>query len=539
MAVDQPSDQHPPDMEGDSSAEDAHNRRQDQPDGRQHGRDVTSEDQTRPPSEARSREEYAQDMRDQGSPIPDDDDQATSHSDWTGNQPPNTGQEAARGERDRGKPGDSHSADGPATAPDMGADRIPSDSERSFSSPREAAAFMQTEIDRPVPEQVTQLGEGIELRATTRPLDEQGFTNVYDIACEAGAATARIHISDRPIEPRTTEQAEGALVTTSAGFFFLADKASGLPRQASLNLAINDGQIVSLPVVDREAVMTRDGVLSADHIRAEGEFAINGDSVTWAGSRTGRDAECYVYGNGNAVITHEKDPATGTSRVLDEASRLTPAIPEGERGRLIDVGFMAAEDGSFRSGTTSETGGLDIFSHDIVARCPAERIDPDRENRLDVLRIGSIRGDDLPESAVSVGPSLDTEDFAAHPVNHDPSLGSQPPFTERRMARLVLYEDLDNKTHLRLFDGRPGSPDFRGVTPSEARDAVAADTGYRWGCFLDPGQTAKIWVDEHGTATSYGNRHYLRWPQNDKDKFTWVPDKGRPITSFITIRQQD
>lgn len=180
-----------------------------------------------------------------------------------------------------------------------------------------------------------------------------------------------------------------------------------MPRQASLNLAINDGRIASLPVVDREAVMTRDGALSAGHIRAEGEFAINGSCVTWAGSRTGHSADCYVYGNGNAVITHERDQATGTLRVLDEASRLTPAIPQDDRGRLIDVGFIAAEDGSFRSVTTSETGELDIFSYDIVARCPAGHIDPDSENRLDVLRIGSILGNDLPESAVSVGhPSI-------------------------------------------------------------------------------------------------------------------------------------
>jgi hypothetical protein len=397
---------------------------------------------------------------------------------------------------------------------------------------------MESEIDRPVQEWVARLGEGIELRAAARSVDERGFTNVYDIVCEPGAATARIHVSDRPVEPKTTEQADGAVATTSAGFFFLTDQASGAPRQASLNLAISDGRITSLPVVDREAVMSRDGVLSADHVRAEGDFAINGAHATWTGSRTGRIADCYVYGNGNAVITHLRDQATGTSRVLDEASRLTPAIPEEERGHLIDVGFMAAEDGGFRSVTTSETGGLDIFSHDIVARCPSGHIDINGENKLDILRIGSIRGDNLPDSAVSVGPSLDTEDFAAHPINHDPSLGSQPPFTERRMARLVLYEDLENKTHLRLFDGRPGSSDFRGVTPSEAKDSIAADTGYRWGCFLDPGQTAKMWVEEQGTPTSYGNRHYLRWPQHDKDGFTWVPDKGRPIPSFITIHQR-
>ena len=82
---------------------------------------------------------------------------------------------------------------------------------------------------------------------------------------------------------------------------------------------------------------------------------------------------------------------------------------------------------------------------------------------------------------------LDCPDFTAHSVNHDRSLGSRPPFTARRMARMVLYADPQNRMHLRLFDGRPQSPVLPGVTPSEARDAIAADTGYRWGCFLDPG----------------------------------------------------
>src|SRR5262249_28102582 len=92
---------------------------------------------------------------------------------------------------------------------------------------------MRTEIDRPVTARVTRLGEGIELRAAARSVGEGGFTNVYDIVCAPRAGTARIHISDRPVEPRVTKLADGALITTSAGFFFLADKASGIPRQAS------------------------------------------------------------------------------------------------------------------------------------------------------------------------------------------------------------------------------------------------------------------------------------------------------------------
>jgi hypothetical protein len=287
-------------------------------------------------------------------------------------------------------------------------------------------------------------------------------------------------------------------------------------------------------VVDREAVLCRRGILSATHIRAEGRLAINGTELTWTGSRTGRTAECYDYGNGNAVITHQKDPVTRNARVLDETSRLTPVIPAG--ARMVDVGFMAAEDGRFSSVATSTSGGMDIFRHDVVIRCPAEYIESGGANRMGLLQIGSLHGDALPDSAVSVGPSLDVADFADHPINHDPSLGSVPPFTERRMARMVLYEDLEGRTHFRLFDGRPGSPAFRGVTPSEARDAIAADTGYRWGCFLDPGQTVKIWLNEGDSLTSYGNRHYLRWPESETGEFVRVPDTGRPISSFITIR---
>jgi hypothetical protein len=78
------------------------------------------------------------------------------------------------------------------------------------------------------------------------------------------------------------------------------------------------------------------------------------------GLPTYRQGRCHPYGNGNAAITHQKDSATGTSRVLDEASRLTPAILVENRGRLVDVGFMAAHDGGFRSVAASASGGMEL-----------------------------------------------------------------------------------------------------------------------------------------------------------------------------------
>lgn len=393
---------------------------------------------------------------------------------------------------------------------------------------------MDAEIDRPVTRRACQAGIGIELRAFPYAVSGGGFTNVYDVSWQPDAVTASIHISARPVDIRAEAQARGALVTASAGFFILGDRVSALPRQASLHLAIGSGQIVSLPVADREAVLTRDGTLSAAHVRAEGLLVIDGRELTWTGSRTGRLAQCYVYGNGNAVITHQHDPVTGTARVLDETSRLTPAIRPGSK--LADVGFLSVGDGGFRSAAVSTSGGMDIFCHDVVIRCPASTVEPGHVSRMDIRQVGPLNGGCLPDAAVSAGPCLDTADFAVHPVNDDPSLGSKPPFADRPMARLVLYQDLRGRTHLRLFDGRPGSPVFSGVTPAEARDAIAVDTGFRWGCFLDPGQTARICVNGPGGLASYGNRHYLQWPQNGTGMFTWVPGTGRPVASIITAQ---
>lgn len=407
---------------------------------------------------------------------------------------------------------------------------------RSFSSLHAASAFMAAQIDRPVATQTARVGRGIELRTWAHALNDTAFCNVHEVTWHPGAAGARLHIRSCPVDVQADGQAAGALVIASAGFFVLADRCSALPRQVSLNLAISGGRIVSLPVTDREAVLCCRGTLSAGYVRAQGLLVLDGTRLTWTGSRTGRAADCYVYGNANTVIYHHDDPVTGAARMLDEASRLTPPMPPG--GTMTDIGFMCVDDGGFRAVTASGTGQVDIFRHDLVLRCPARFAGPGRSSsRVDVLQIDWLGRADLPDSAVSAGPSLDCPDFTAHPVNHDRSLGSRPPFTARRIARMVLYADPQNRMHLRLFDGRPQSPVFPGVTPSEARDAIAADTGYRWGCFLDPGQTAKLWVGGDDGVTGHGNRHYLRWPDNPAGTFAWIPDQGRPVSSFITMQE--
>ncbi|WP_162562157.1 hypothetical protein [Salinispora oceanensis] len=196
--------------------------------------------------------------------------------------------------------------------------------ERRFRSLQEAARFMETEIDRPVAMRETNLGSGLMLRTSPLSFADGGFTNIYDLSWKPSATTAAVRFTPRPTT--AIDAARHAPATSTAAFFTLLDETSGLPVQTSLNLAVEQGRILSMPVVVREALVSRAGVLSTCNLTAAGTVMINGVELTWTGSLTGRQAECYAFGNGNMVITRRNDPEKGSVRVLDEASRVTPAL---------------------------------------------------------------------------------------------------------------------------------------------------------------------------------------------------------------------
>ena len=65
-----------------------------------------------------------------------------------------------------------------------------------------------------------------------------------------------------------------------------------------------------------------------------------------------------------------------------------------------------------------------------------------------VLSLGGMALDGSLRGALSVGPLLETEDFAARPINKDLSLSGKPPFLDVPLARTVLYGTADEKVHI-------------------------------------------------------------------------------------------
>lgn len=402
-----------------------------------------------------------------------------------------------------------------------------------FTSLAEAQAFVTGEVDRPTSSREDTIGNGVKLVQSTIDLPGGTFTNSYDLTYKNPDVHPDIVAFDRltsVCDFLTGPDAAHYQAASSGGFFFLADRASGLPRQLALNLSISRGALKSLPVRDQETVISGTGGLEVRPLVSLGSLSINGHDLDWSGSLTDYDTDVKVFSNGNAVITHVQDPITGFARTLEETSRYTPSILDDEH---IDVGFVARGNNSFIGVEGSTEGGVDIFAHDFVVRCHQKYIEGNSE--LEVLSVGGIALSRFTGGAFSAGPALNIVDFQNHPINHDASLGSRPPFIETHLARSAVYKTSDGLHHIRLFDGRPGSPIFSGVTPSEAVTIIMDTDEIEWGCFLDPGQTARMGVISDDGIKSYGNRHYLKWPTAENSHFLWVPEIGRPNANVIAI----
>ena len=403
----------------------------------------------------------------------------------------------------------------------------------SFETESAAREFVRERIDVPIDAELRHLADGMTLRTFSLDLGNGTFTNVYDLSVSSNEIQHSIKFPERLTSVfDQVESDPNVRAAISGGFFFLADRASGEPRELGLNLALSNGHLLSFPVVDREALIAHEGQLSARDVQALGVISINGEDVEWSGSLTSHDSEARVFGNGNSVIAHVANDVTGSVRTLDETSRYTPIIDMDD---VVDIGFMRREDGSFVGTGSSKTGRIDTFKYDVTVRLH-ERHSINSLPEMLVRTVGSIAIDGSRFSAVSVGPMLDTKNFTGHSINNDPSLGGRPPFLDVPLARAVVFSESSDVVHYRLFDGRPGSSVFPGITPSKAVEIIREETEVVWGCFLDSGQTAKMVTRHDSELASYGNRHYLKWPIHPGERFVWVPETGRPVASVITLR---
>lgn len=403
-----------------------------------------------------------------------------------------------------------------------------------FANMAQAQARMREVIDRPVEAREEVLEDRLIFSSFTRTLSYGRFTNIYDINFPPQDVRVGIHISDK-LEGvyEYIERTPGLIAATSGPFLCHIDQNEGIPYQVALNLAVADNQVKSLPVVDREAVLCVDGTLLARPLRAFGTLIIDDTELTWAGSLTDHRADCRIFGNGNLVVERVSCELNGGKRVIVPRSRFTPAI--NGRG-FVDVGFIPHAESGFIVDAVSDQGGMDICRYAFVGRFSRRYLSRINDERLYISSIdGLTPGRDI-SGGFTTGPMLDM-DFAEHPINQDRSLGPISPLSDHTAARMVLYETTSGRVHIRIFDGRPDSEVFQGVTPMEVLSLLRAEEPIRWGCFLDGGHTARTCIRQNGGIKGYGNAHYLTLPSHSDSLYAWAGKRGRPTAGMIVLGQ--
>jgi len=400
--------------------------------------------------------------------------------------------------------------------------------ERVFNSLADLEDFRK-QFDAPIKPSTERIADGLMFSARSQDLGGQCFTNVYSISSNApphlafprGLTTSR----------QLLQSDNGFRAATSGGFFFLSDDDL-TPACSSLNLAIDsNGQVLSLPIADqRETLIVERDRIYTQKLGASGILLVNGHELTWSSSAD-NDTDITIFGNGNAAITHVKDNTTGNRRVVDTKSNFTPSeIPDG----FIDIGLSSATDAHMVE-TRRAKGNLEILSCNVVARLPEKFIKPN-DNKVVIKEVGGVAVDRI-QQAITVGPDIFTQDFASHPINFDRSLGAdKPPFIGRPIAQNMIFQTEDGRIHTQIFDGRPGSEIFPGITPGEARDITLGKFVVVWGCFLDVGQTANLSTANNNKVQTFGNRHYTKWNYPNHGQFTWSEDSAaRPAANFLTF----
>jgi Phosphodiester glycosidase len=381
------------------------------------------------------------------------------------------------------------------------------------------------------------------LQFEQKPIDlgEGFFSNSFDISFKSSDDTIQqpfvVNIESNEYEKhlgRHIKNDTSVVASVNGGFFFLANDAEEYPSELAYNLIIRDGSVCGLPVADRPAILNTAHGLEVGIIKAKGTLNIAGSERIWIGAKNFKGEKDFIlFNSACCVIDHIKN-GDSTRRVLNIEKSKTPL---GED--LVDI-CIEQEGSRMIVKKIQHGGGSNVVSYNFILQGTESDVSGIKEGdvieptTLDERPISDIR------SGLTIGPPvmhfLENDD---HEINHDTSLGSKPPFSDRRMARSIIYKDATGQIHVRVFDGAPQTNLFAGVTPREVAQILRAEYGERgleWAYHLDPGQSARLVIRDGDQYNVFGNQHYIRWPKLERHPYVWAGQHGRAVPSALVIR---
>ncbi len=388
---------------------------------------------------------------------------------------------------------------------------------------------------KPVESLTEDLAQGVRFEQGTYQLTENGdFTNMYrvtfssteDIEFEINTKNFKSHLQRQLINN------ESVVCSINGGFFFLTDDKSGnLPKETVLGTIVRDGMLYGVQSHNRPVLWVDEaGVLQVTEVMSEGCVMIGDMTFLWAGNNSGKkNSEIKLFGVDSCIIQHVSNSETGTKRILNEELSKTPAKTD-----IVDI-VCEVKEGHLVVSDKREGGGTSFLEGNFILQGDKEALQTISVGDIVTINYNDLNVKDI-RNAVTVGPSVfHFEAERDHPINHDRSLGDKPPFSDRRMARSVVYKTINDAVTFEVFDGAPKTSAFQGINPQEVAEIIKqSEISLEWAYFLDPGQSARLVVRHaDGSVEGYGNRHYVRWPSSVNQPYLWAGEHGRAVPSVV------
>ncbi len=391
-----------------------------------------------------------------------------------------------------------------------------------------------------IKEKEREISDGVILRAKSIELGDGCFTNSYDLCVNEDVTnTLEIRSTQKPQYLHKIFHDKNVYAAINAGFFYLSDGPESGPADASFNLCIRDGHVISLPARTSQVLIQGENGLEAHTLDAYGNIIIGEQEIAWVGAHAKKTREYngVLYNSACCHIYYDRDTLSNSEkRLFDQQRNMTPTGPD-----LCDI-IVNTVGGNLHVVDVRYGGGTDFFAGNFIIQCStsfAEKIKVG--DKVNPQSVGGIALNNI-QSAISVGESISAgndDNLDALAINSDQSLGNTP-FLDRRFARAVLYKDESRVIHMRIFDGVRGSKYFDGATPREISDIIKKEHGaIEWGVHLDGGRSARMIIkdEKYQICEPYGNLQYTRWPIRALDRTDryYFDLRGRKVASSICL----
>jgi len=409
-----------------------------------------------------------------------------------------------------------------------------------ISGPRDSIQNQEM-FTEPVVNSVEKIYDGVIFEQKHTTLDTEGaHTNRYSITFQENnpGITCGIEIKNNPLHiKRLLVNDPNTLCAINGGFFLLVDETlEKPPTELAFGTIIRNGVVRGIQSHDYPVLwIDKQSKLNVTEVQSQGLIKIRDSKYHWTGVNSDtKDADdVLLFSVDSCTVKHSHDEKTGTRRGIDKEKSFTPI-----HTNVTDLVCKVYKD-HFVVIKKNKGGGTFILDGDVVLQ--SKTSDFNHINVGDKTELTYNNFDiESATQAITIGPSIfKFEHETSHPINYDKSLGDKPPFTERRMARTIIYKTKEDKLVFELFDGAPKTNLFQGASPNEVYKILTTELdNIEWGYFLDPGQSARLVIrHSDNSIQGYGNRHYVRWPKLPNHPFVWSGEHGRPTPSAITLKR--